>query len=73
MKLGAVLQSTVRLMSVLMTNWLTIVVRVFLNTLIFSCKNVKSYPHFFSKNINVFAIFQDRNVTVMLAYNFVKF
>ena len=42
----------------------------------FCCKNVSSIcnakaTHIFSKNINVFAIFQDRNINVTLANNFV--
>ena len=48
----------------------------FSNTLISLLQNC--YSHFFSikkrkKNINVFAIFQDRNFNVTLANNFVKF
>ena len=45
---------------------------------IFAAKNVSSFAMeklliFFQKNINVFAIFQDRNFNVMLANNFMKF
>ena len=47
-----------------MTNSLTVVAKVFSNTLIFfAAKNVSSfcYIHIFSvKNINVFALFQDK-------------
>ena len=56
-----------------MTNSLTVVAKVFSNTLIFfpqKCEYCKSYSHFFS---NIFAIFQDRNCNVTLANNFVKF
>ena len=69
-RLGPVVQSILSLMSSLITmGLLTVVTKVFSNTLIFCCKNVssfcnacKGYSHFFSaKNINVFAIFQDRN------------
>ena len=58
-----------------MTNLLTVVAKVFSNTLIFLLQNIqcKSYSHFFSKNINVFAIFQDGNFNVTLANNFLKF
>ena len=62
-----------------MTNSLTVVAKVFSNTLIFCCRNVSSFcntkgTHIFTtKNINVFAIFQERNFNAMLANNFVKF
>ena len=65
-----------------MTNLLTVVAKVFSNTLIFlsfGCKNVSSFcnakaTHIFSaKNIYVVAIFQDKNFYIMLANNFVKF
>ena len=56
-----------------MTNELTVVAKVFSNTLIFLLQKCKSNSHFFSKNINVFVIFQDRKFNVMLAKNFVKF
>ena len=40
---------------------------------IFGWKNVSSTSHIFAaKNINVFAVFQDRNFNVTLANNFVK-
>ena len=70
-----------------MTNSLTVVAKVFSNTLIFLLQNCEqllhceshshlqceSHSHFSAKNIDVFAIFQDRNFNVTLAYNFVKF
>ena len=62
-----------------MTNSLTVVAKVFSNTLIFLLQNVSNFcngktTHIFpAKNINVFAIFQDRNFNVKLANNFVKF
>ena len=65
--LGPVVQSIVSLTSVLMTNSLTIVTKVFSDTLIFlllKCEyplQCKSYSCFFRKNINLFAIFQDKN------------
>ena len=52
-----------------MTNWLTVLAKIFSNTFIFLLKNVSSFcnakaTHIFSaKNINVLAIFQDRNLT----------
>ena len=77
--LGPAVQSMVSLMSLLITNSLTAVAKLFSNTLKFFCKNVSSFcnakaTHIFSaKNINVFAIFQGRNFNIMLANNFVKF
>ena len=56
-----------------MTNSLNVVVKVFSNTLIFCCKNLSrvcKVTYIFSvKNINVFAIFQDRNFNISLANN----
>ena len=66
--LGPVVQSIVSLKSSFMTNSLTVVAKIFSNALIFSLQNV---THFFSKNINVFVIFQDRNFNFTLANNFV--
>ena len=61
-----------------MTNLLTVLAKVFSNTLIFLLQNVNSFcaaktTHIFSaKNTYVFAIFQDRNFDVMSANN-IKF
>ena len=60
-----------------MTNSLTVVAKVFSNTLIILCKNVGSFCNaatqkFLAKNINVFAIFQDRNFIITLANNLIK-
>ena len=55
-----------------MTHSLIIEAKVFSNTLIFLLQ-CKSYLYFFSKTIKVLAIFQDRNLNVTLANNFVKF
>ena len=58
---GLVVQSIVSLVSWLMTNSLTVVAKVFSNTLIFllqKCEELLQATHNFSaKNINVFAIF----------------
>ena len=77
---GPVVHSIVSLTSLLMTNLLAVVAKVFSSKLyFFCCKNVSSFciakaTHIFSaKNINVFAIFQDRNFDITLANNFVKF
>ena len=65
-----------------MINLLTVVAKVFSNTLILLLQNVSSFCngsvkaiHIFSvkkKKINVFAIFQDENFKIMLANNFVN-
>ena len=66
-------------MSLLMTNSLTVVAKVFSDTLIFllqkyeSILQCESYSHFLAKNINVFAIFQNRNFYITLGNKFVKF
>ena len=78
---GPIVQSIVGLRSSLLTNTLTVVTKVIPINSYFCCKNVssfcmqwKSYSHFFfSKNINLFAIFQDRNLNITLANNFAKF
>ena len=61
-----------------MINSLT-VAKVFSNKLIFLLQNVNSFSttkllrYFSTKNINVFALFEDRNFNVTLANDFVKF
>ena len=71
--LGPHVQSFASLMSLLMINSLTVVTKVFSDTLISLLKNfVAKATHIFSaKNINVFAIFKIEILT--LANNFVKF
>ena len=59
-----------------MTNSLTVVAKVFLNTLIFllqKCEAKATHIFFQQKNINVFAIFQDRDFDIKLSSNFFKF
>ena len=68
-----VVQSIVSLTSLLMTNSLTVVAKVFSNTLNFFLQKTESLFFSSAKRINVFAIFQDRNFNVTLAYDFVKF
>ena len=53
-----------------MTNSLTVVAKVFSNTLIFLLQKLLT---FFQPKISVLATFQDRNFNVTLANNFVKF
>ena len=57
-----------------MTNLLTVVAKVFSNTLVFLLQKCEATNIFFSaKNINVFVLFQDRNFNVMLADNLLSF
>ena len=61
-----------------MTNSLTVVaIHIFSNTLLFllqKCVAFAKAAHIFAaKNINLFAIFQDRNFNFILANKFVKF
>ena len=62
-----------------MTKTLSVEAKVFSNTLIFllqKCEELlqcKSYSHFLAKNINVFAIIQDRNFNITLANSLVMF
>ena len=77
--LGPDVQNFVSLTSSVKTNALTVVAKVFFKYIdIFAAKMwvdfaVQKLLTFFSKNINGFAIFQDRNFNVTLANNFVKF
>ena len=54
---GPVVQSSVCLTSLLMTNVVTVVAKVFSNTLIFLLQKCETTHILFSKNINVFVIF----------------
>ena len=54
-----------------MTKLLTVAGKVFSNTLIFLLQTCES--HYFSKQIRVFATFQDRNFNFTLVNNFIKF
>ena len=56
--MGPVVQNIVSLTSLLMTNSLTVIAKVFSNTLKFLLQKCKSYSHFFfsGKNLNVSAI-----------------
>ena len=76
---GPVVQSIVSLTSSLIINLLTVVANIFKYIDIFAAKMwvafamQKLLTFLQQKNINVFAIFQDRNFIIMLANNFVKF
>ena len=58
--LGQVVQSNSSLTNSLVVKILTVLVSTIFNLQVFLLKNVsKSYSHFFSKNISVYAIFND--------------
>ena len=78
--LGPVVQSVVSLMSMLVGKMLTVLVSIVSNTQVFFAeKNVssfckcKSYSHFFSKNISVYAIFNDQSFNDTLTNDIVSF
>ena len=63
---GPVVQSVIRLTSSLVVKMLTVLVSTISNSHLFLLKNVssfckcESYSHFFSKNISVYAIFDEQ-------------
>ena len=78
--LGPVIQSIVSLTSSLVVKMITVLVRTISNSQVFLLKkNVssfctcKSYSHLFSKNISVYAIFNDQSFNNMLTNVFVSF
>ena len=78
--LGQVIQSVVSLMSSLVVKMLTVLVSTVSNSQVFLLeKNVssfckcKSYTHFFSKNIIIYAIFNDQCFNDTLTNNIVSF
>ena len=78
--LGPVIQSVVSLMSSLVVKMLTVLVSTVSNSQVFLLeKNVssfckcKSYTHFFSKNIIIYAIFNDQCFNDTLTNNIVSF
>ena len=76
---GPVLQSIVSLTSSLVDKMLTVLVSTISNSQLFLLKNVssfckcKSYSHFFSKNISVYAIFNYQSFNNMLANDIITF
>ena len=74
-----VVQNTVSLTSSLVVKMLTVLVSRISNSQVFLLKNVssfckcKSYSHFFSKNINVYAIFNNQSFNDTLTNNIVSF
>ena len=77
--LGPVVQSVISLTSSLVVKMLTVLVSAISNSQVFLLENVssfckcKSYPHFFSKNINVYAIFNDQSFNDTLTNDIVSF
>ena len=76
---GPVVQSIVSLTNSLVIKMLTVLVSKISNLQVFLLKNVrsfckcKSYSHFFSKNISVYAIFNDQTFNDNLTNNIVSF
>ena len=76
---GPVVQNIVSLTSSLVVKMLTVLVGTISNSQVFLLKNVssfckcKSYAHFFSKNISVYAIFYDQSFNNMLTNDIVSF
>ena len=77
MCLPGVVQSIVSLTSSLVVKMLTVLVSTISNSQVFLLKSVsslcKSYSHFFSKNISVYAIFNDQSFNNTLTNNIVSF
>ena len=77
--LDPVVQSIFSLTSSLVVKMLTVLVSTMSNSQVFLLKNVssfckcKSYSHFFSKNISVYAIFNDQSFNDMLTNDIVSF
>ena len=76
---GPIVQSIVSLMSSLVVKMLTVLVNTLSSFKVFLLKNVssfwkcKSYSHSFSKNISVYAIFNDQSFNNTLTNEFVSF
>ena len=76
---GPVVQSIISLTNSLVIKMLTVLVSRISNLQVFLLKNVssfckcKSYSHFFSKNISVYAIFNDQTFNDNLTNNIVSF
>ena len=72
--LGPVVQSIVSLTSLLVVKMLTVLVSTISKSQVFLLKkNASSYSHFFSKNISVYAIFNDKSFNDTLTDNIVSF
>ena len=78
-KQGPVVQSIVSLTSLLVVKMLTVLVSTISNIQVLLLKNVssfckcKSYSHFFSKNISVYAIFNNQSFNDTLTNDIISF
>ena len=76
---GPVVQSVISLTSLLRVQMLTVLVSKISNSQVFLLKNVSSFckcksnSHFLSKNISIYAIFNDQNFNGMLPNDIVSF
>ena len=76
---GPIVQSVVSLTSLLVVKMLTVLRSSVSNSQVFFWKNVssfckcKSYSHFFSKNISIYAIFNDQRLNNMLSNGIISF
>ena len=70
--MGPVVQSVVSLTSSLVVKMLTVLVNTISNSQLFLLKKCK-YSHFFSKNINIYATFNDQSFNDMLTKDIVSF
>ena len=72
-----VVQSIVSLTNSLVVKMLTVLVSTVSNSRVFLLKNVssfcKSYSHFFSKNISIYAIFNDQSFNDSICNDIVSF
>ena len=78
--LGPVVQSIVSLTSLSVVKMLTVLVSTISNSQVFLLKKIvssfckcKSYSHFFSKNISIYAIINDQSFNDMLTNDIVSF
>ena len=75
-KQGPVVQSIVSLMSLLVVKMLTVLVSTISNSHVFLLKNMWiafANTHFFSKNISIYAIFNDESFNDTLTKDIVSF
>ena len=70
---GPVVQSIVSLTSSLVVKLLTVLVSTISNSQVFLMKKCKSYSHFFSNNISIYAIFSDQSFNDKLTNDIVSF
>ena len=71
---GPVVQNVVGLTSLLAVKMFTVLVSTISNSQVFLLKNVsKSYSHFFSKNISIYATFNDQSFNNTLTNDIISF